>query len=238
MTHQFIELIKKPIRSFAALFRIKNSIIRKNHHTPWKTNIEFYNLYSKIKDHSLCTIERLYELWTLVEQIKNLDGHIIEIGTWKGGSGAIIASQLKKYNPNNTVYLCDTFDGVVKTGKKDTVYKDGARKASKETVHHLLQRLNLSNTKVLAGIFPEETSHNIDQNDLFKLCHIDVDVYQSAKDIMDWVWPKIIVGGIVIFDDYGDTNCDGIITFVNEEKNKTDRLFIHNTNGHAIFIKK
>lgn len=218
MTHQLIELLKKPIRSFATLFRIKISIIRKNHHAPWKTNIEFNALYSKIKDHSLCTIERLYELWILVEQIKNLDGQIIEIGTWKGGSGAIIASQLKKYNPKSTLYLCDTFNGVVKSGKKDTVYKDGAHISSKDTVYRLLQSLRLSNAKILEGIFPEETSHKISRNDSFKLCHIDVDVYQSAKDIMDWVWPKMIVGGVVIFDDYGDTNCDGIITFVNEEK--------------------
>ena len=25
----------------------------------------------------------------------------------------------------------------------------------------------------------------------FRLCHIDVDVYQSAKDVFDWVWPRL-----------------------------------------------
>ena len=55
---------------------------------------------------------------------------------------------------------------------------------------------------------------------------------------MDWIWPKLVVGGIVIFDDYGTVKCSGIIKYVNDEKNKNDRLFIHNINGHAIFIKK
>ena len=49
MTHQFIELIKKPIRSFAALFRIKISIIRKNHHTLGKQTSNFITSIQQLK---------------------------------------------------------------------------------------------------------------------------------------------------------------------------------------------
>ena len=37
----------------------------------------------------------------------------------------------------------------------------------------------------------------------FRLAHIDVDVYQSAADVLDWVWPRLSPGGVVVFDDYG-----------------------------------
>jgi O-methyltransferase len=41
------------------------------------------------------------------------------------------------------------------------------------------------NVIILQGIFPEQTSHLIDSNSI-KLCHIDVDVHDSAKDIFEW----------------------------------------------------
>ena len=96
--------------------------------------------------------------------------------------------------------------------------------------------MELDNVKLLPGIFPDETSRMITAKE-FRLCHIDVDVYQSAKDAVEWLWPKLVVGGLIIFDDYGWEGCDGVTKFVNEEKGKQDRLIFYNLNGHAIMIK-
>ena len=62
-------------------------------------------------------------------------------------------------------------------------------------------------------------------------------MYQSAQDVLSWVWPRLSIGGIVVFDDYGFRGCDGIARLVNEERQKNDRVFIHNLNGHAVLIK-
>jgi hypothetical protein len=32
----------------------------------------------------------------------------------------------------------------------------------------------------------------------FRLCHCDVDVYESAKGVLDWVWPRLSPGGVVV----------------------------------------
>ena len=64
-----------------------------------------------------------------------------------------------------------------------------------------------------------------------------MDVYQSAKDIFEWAWPKMDVGGIVVFDDYGFSSCNGVTELVNQYKTRDDLCFIHNLNGHAILIK-
>ncbi len=85
-------------------------------------------------------------------------------------------------------------------------------------------------------MFPEETSMLVTDGK-FRFCHIDVDVYQSAKDVVEWLWPKLVLGGIIVFDDYGFQTCSGITRFVNEERSKRDRSIIHNLNGHAILIK-
>lgn len=212
-------------------------VLPKATYAPWLSDCSFNGVYKIIKDYTLVDKYRCYELWQLVEETVTLDGALIEIGVWKGGSGSLIAKKAKLDGIKNKVYLCDTFTGVVKAGIKDSKYKGGEHTdTSKEIVKKVINELKLDNTKILVGIFPEETSKLVSDR-IFRFCHIDVDVYQSAKDIVEWLWPKLVIGGIIVFDDYGFQGCDGVTCFVNEERNKKDRLVIHNLNGHAIFIK-
>ena len=54
---------------------------------------------------------------------------------------------------------------------------------------------------------------------------------------MDWVWDKVVVGGIVVFDDYGHFSSPGIAQLVEEQRSKKDRIVVQNLNGHAVMIK-
>jgi O-methyltransferase len=107
-----------------------------------------------------------------------------------------------------------------------------------DSVRGLLQRLDCSEgVEIRQGIFPEETGHLI-AGQKFRFCHIDVDVYESARDIVEWVWPRMLPGGIVVFDDYAFYVCGGITQLVNEYRASADRLIIHNLNGHGLMVKK
>ena len=109
---------------------------------------------------------------------------------------------------------------------------------SRQIVEKLVDGMKLHNVEILQGIFPDETGHFIDKKIEFRLCHIDVDVYQSAKDVVDFIWDKMVSpGGIMVYDDYGFHTCDGITKYVEEQMLYKDRLVIHNLNGHAIIIK-
>jgi O-methyltransferase len=83
---------------------------------------------------------------------------------------------------------------------------------------------------------PDDSGGVLDES-TFSLCHIDVDVYDSAKGVFDWVWPKLSVGGSVVFDDYGFFWCDGVTKLGNELSSIAGGSFIHNLNGHAIITK-
>lgn len=206
-------------------------------YAPWKSDTSFNKAYDIAKKYTLVDKYRCYELWQLVKECAMLEGALIEVGVWRGGSGALIAKQASLNGIDDTVYLCDTFTGVVKAGEKDSKYRGGEHAdTSKEIAVEVITKLKLENTKILVGIFPEDTSDQITSNK-FRFCHIDVDVYQSAKDIVDWLWPKLVEGGMVVFDDYGFEGGDGITKFVNEQREKIDRRVIYNLNGHAIIIK-
>jgi O-methyltransferase len=48
------------------------------------------------------------------------------------------------------------------------------------------------------------------------MLHCDVDVYSSAKDVVELFLPHLSGGGVIVFDDYGFLGCEGITIFYQE----------------------
>lgn len=210
-------------------------------YAPWQGDEAFLKIYNQIRNNTLVDIYRCYELWQLVQQVHSVNktAAVLEVGVWRGGTAGIMAQQLLILNSNATLYLADTFTGVAKAGANDSFYTGGEHSDTSlfivETV--LKNKSPYPNYRILKGIFPEDSSDEIPATEEFGLCHIDVDVYSSAKDILEWVWEKTIIGGMVVFDDYGFHSCTGVTRLVEEYRNYPDRQIIHNLNGHAIMIK-
>jgi O-methyltransferase len=207
-------------------------------YSPWLADEEFLKVHEAIKGNTLVDRYRCYELWQLVAEVAKFpSGDLIEIGVWRGGTGALIAKKCQLMGIDATVNLCDTFTGVVKAGSADAGYTGGEHAdTTKDEVTRLCRSLNLDRVRILEGIFPEQSGHLVSERQ-FRFCHIDVDVYQSAMDISEWIWPRLVPGGLVVYDDYGFYTCAGITKFVNMEREKPDRIVIHNLNGHAIVVK-
>jgi O-methyltransferase len=205
---------------------------------PWQVDDDFRRVFQAVRHNTLVDIWRCHELWTMVGEVLDVPGAIVEVGVWRGGTGAIMASRAAQLGIAETLYLCDTWEGVVKTTDVDTYYRDGKHDdTSLDIVTRLVSELGLTNVTTLQGIFPDETADRIEE-DTFRMAHIDVDVYQSAKDVFDWVWPRLSPHGVVVFDDYGFPACPGVAKFVDEQRMLDDRLVIHNLNGHGIVIKR
>jgi O-methyltransferase len=205
---------------------------------PWDTDEPFLAAYEQIRDYTKVDIYRCYTLWTLVRQALDLPGDVMEVGVWRGGTAALLGMQLARAAPQRRLYLADTFAGVVKAGPRDDYYKGGEHAdADRETVEALLARCEIPNATVLAGVFPEETGAAVEGRAI-SFCHVDVDVYQSAKDVVEWVWPRLPVGGVVVYDDWGFYGCEGVTALGHEDMEKQDRLFIPNLSGQGILVKR
>ena len=207
-------------------------------YAPWKSDPEFLTFFDQVRDFTLVDIYRCYELWRLVgESAKAGAGDILEVGVWRGGTGAILAKRAQLLGLNSKVFLADTFEGVVKAGARDTNYAGGEHADTSEAkVRTLCSNLKLNAVVIAKGIFPEDRPKEMDAQK-FRLCHIDTDTYDSAKGVFDWVWPRTVVGGIIIFDDFGFYNCTGVTRLVEELRQQPDLVFIHNLNGHGVFVK-
>ncbi len=207
-------------------------------YAPWLSDIQFQQTLLDVKSHTLIDTYRLWELWWLLEQLKEIPGNILEVGVWRGGSGALLAQRAEQLGLSATTFLCDTFQGVVGASEKDNWYKNGEHAdTSPKVVEGLMQELKIRSANILTGRFPEESAHLIPTSEqTFRLCHIDVDVYESARATVDWVLEKLSPGGVIVFDDYGAFKCAGVTQLVNELAR--NHRVIHNLNGHALLFKK
>lgn len=207
-------------------------------YAPWKNDKSFQALFKHIKDNTLLDLYRLWQLYYQLQQVKDIEGAIVEIGSWRGGSGFLLAAA----GHNKTVYLCDTFTGVVKANDTyDPRYRGGEHSdTSLETVEALFHSagtdFNLSEYHILQGIFPDDTGGKLAAEKI-ALVHIDVDVYQSAKDSLSFLWPKMPSGALVVFDDYGFQACAGVRHFVTEVETWPDARVVPLLSGQAIVVK-
>jgi O-methyltransferase len=245
-TKAYIELLRNERKKILNVLRetfftqLDNTIVHKQvipsaSYSPWESDKDFIKVYKHAKSNTLVDIYRCYELWSLALGTQNLEGDILEVGVWRGGTAAILGEANKK-SKNSVLYLADTFKGVVKAGKNDTLYKGGEHAdATENTVKKLLQLCGVSNYQLLKGIFPDSFGNKLKIKKL-KVCHIDVDTYGSAKSVFEYAWPKMVSKGIVVFDDYAAWGCEGVTKYVNSLK-LNDGVFIHNLNGHAVMIK-
>ena len=208
---------------------------------PWDVDADFQALYGDIREHTMVDIYRLWILWVLARRAPA--GAVLEVGSWRGGSGAVLARAAGTAPPAGErkqprVFLADTFAGVVKAGERDGYYRGGEHaNTSPEHVRSLLDRLDLGWVELLVGIFPDDTGSKVEA-ERFALCHIDVDVYQSAWDTFWWVWPRLVPGGLAIFDDYGFYGCEGVTTCVEEIMAALPGVpVIPNLSGQAVVVK-
>ncbi len=74
--------------------------------------------------------------------------------------------------PNKTLHLCDTFEGLPDS-------QDGLDK----------------------GYFPRDTAHEI-EHERFAFVHLDVDYYDGTLGALEFFWPRMVTGGVVLTHDY------------------------------------
>lgn len=204
------------------------------YNAPWIDDVEFSRTYELVRRNTLVDRARCHSLYELAKQVRDLPGVVLEVGTWRGGTGAMLAQTL----PDKQVYLADTFTGVVKAAEWEHYENHTHADTSEALVRGFLSGLRLSNVELLTGVFPEDTGDRIAHLDL-SLVYLDLDVYHSTKDAFVFIWDQVVPGGVVVFDDYGMTSaCGGISRFVHEIRGDVDKVVVPNLNGQACIVKR
>lgn len=154
------------------------------------------------KVYTLVDFPRQRSIYDLLARSLDLPGDIAEVGVYKGGTAATILTTAA--HTNKTTYLFDTFTGLPAPTEFDTHKQGDFDDTSLEQVTESLKEF--PNKYLLKGFFPtvlrEQTQvHNI-YDTRFCFVHIDVDLYQCVRDCLEFFWPRLVPGGVLVSDDY------------------------------------
>lgn len=199
-----------------------------------------------------CETERIGKFlnhYELYKKVKNISGDIAEFGVFKGVSLTRFLSFRNILENQNVrkIYGFDVFG-------KFPVNKLNINKDIEQAMHFedeaglgisdidLKKHLNkkgISNFELIKGDINKTLPKFIEKNPFsrFAIIHIDVDVYEPTKLILDLLWEKLNKGGLLILDDYG--------TFAGETqavdeffKNKPDILKLPLSKRPSYIIKQ
>ena len=123
----------------------------------------------------------------------HLDGDIAEVGTASGGSARLIS----EYSEGKAIHCFDTFSGMPTPGKLDNRFNEGSYRYSLESVSAYLHGRKI---EFHAGTFPDSAVPV--RNHRFCFVHLDADLYQSTLDSLEFFYPRMNPGGIMITHDY------------------------------------
>ncbi len=201
----------------------------------WKEDKEFLELYKEVKGRTSLSSIKLYTLYQLVKDVISLEGDIAELGVYRGGSAKALAKVIEKYNPDKNLLLFDTFEGFPEPDTKQDLFKKGdLSDTSYEEVKDYLN--NYKFVSIYKGLFSDTLPTVVEKS--YSFVHIDGDLYSSVQECCEYFYPKMVPGGIILFDDYGFLCAPGA-------KNAVDEYFLNKVEspiwiptGQAIVIKQ
>jgi hypothetical protein len=190
-----------------------------------KTKKEILNLSVNYKSdnyenkaRTILNPQMLDSIIDLCIKYNNIDGEIVEVGVWRGSVAIIFGEIFNK----KTIHLFDTFEGIPYSNEFDNIHRQGDfGKLDRNPLNYtsfdeVVETLSIyKNINVYKGIFPKETACNI-ENKKFSIVHLDVDVYQSYKESLEFFYCRMNSGGIIMLDDYLISSCAGATKAINE----------------------
>jgi hypothetical protein len=163
-----------------------------------------------------------YELY---KKIVDLPGEVIECGVFKGTSLIRFATyrEILESQFSRKIIGFDAFgkfpDNVSLETDKEFIKNfeaDAGNGISKDELEKILEYKKFQNIHLIKGFIPDSFQEyfNKKPETQIALLHIDVDVYEATKACLDYLYERVVRGGVIAFDDYGQV--DGATKAINE----------------------
>ncbi len=176
----------------------------KNPRHLWNRDDRFLGLMQEVNGQTLNDRVRCFMLYQYARQVARIEGDVAEVGVYKGGTAKLLAKAFS--GAGKTLHLFDTFGGMPPSDPTMDVFKeDDLTDTSLDRVRAFLQ--DCPQVQYHQGIFPATTAP-VEQAK-FCLVHVDVDIYKSVVDCCAFFYPRLVRGGVLLFDDYGFLSCPG-----------------------------
>jgi hypothetical protein len=178
------------------------------------------NFYLSCHKNRMSKILTQYELF---KRTIDLPGAVVEFGVFKGSSliRLVMFRDLLTNSHSRKIIAFDTFDRYPnnlhehdKGHIRDFINKAGADSLSVEQLTEVLENGNLNeNIELVKGDISITVPQYISDNEYeesgdseclkVSLINLDTNFYQPTKIALEYFWPRLMPGGILMLDDYG-----------------------------------
>jgi hypothetical protein len=134
------------------------------------------------------------QLVLALEAVRKVPGDMAEVGAFEGVSAKLLAINDRR----RTLHLFDTFEGLPPPSGTDSKgFYTGQYRASEGEVRTYLRDFDV---RIYKGLFPSTAGPITGKT--FAFVHLDVDLYESTKACLEFFYPRMAVGGIILAHDY------------------------------------
>lgn len=183
------------------------------------------NLFQKIKSNlrkyrsnalTMCGPAAIDTMIHLCQRVldEGIPGDFLEAGVWRGGMPLLMRAYLfEKGVTDRKVWLADSFCGLPTNRNQMQDWRDRLASrllgqvdqlaVSEIQVQNVFRHFGLLDSQVifLKGWF-KESLPTISSDQKFSLLRLDGDYYESTRDSLKFLHPKLSSGGFIIIDDY------------------------------------
>ncbi|MFQ6342842.1 TylF/MycF/NovP-related O-methyltransferase [Campylobacter sp. VTCC 70190] len=164
----------------------------------------------------LHTLPRRFFLKRFAQLYRNIEGNMAEVGVFRGE----FAKKINEYFSDKKLYLFDTFEGF---DDKDLRYEDNSEKHKNNNFTNTSLELVMGkmphkeNVIIKKGYFPQSVMDDKNlENERFCFVSLDTDLYKPILEGLDFFYPKMVKGGVIVIDDYYSQLYTGVKKAVDE----------------------
>jgi predicted O-methyltransferase YrrM len=145
----------------------------------------------------LLSDQEALQIMMFTRRTSKIEGDIAEVGTYKGASSKLIAEA--RGESDRDIYLFDTFEGLPELQEVDrTLFYEQQYGADFDDVSDYLS--GYPRVHIYKGIFPSSSGPIKEKK--FSFVHLDVDLYEGTKESLEFFYPRMNKGGVIISHDY------------------------------------
>ncbi|HYU64830.1 MAG TPA: TylF/MycF/NovP-related O-methyltransferase [Candidatus Paceibacterota bacterium] len=153
----------------------------------------------------------------LYDKIRHLPGDVVECGVGEGNTIVMLAYLMgsESRQPPRSLWGFDSFEGFPEPSQWDASFRNpqkGEWHISEESVKQRFEESGIYRTyphldiRIQKGFLGKTLPNFPDHKIVF--LHLDVDLYEGYRDGLEYLFPKVIKGGIVLFDEYREFRPD------------------------------
>ena len=198
----------------------------------------YQEAFSVASDRTIMSEENRMNIYLLLRFFlgKIPFGHIVEYGSYRGGSAIFMAYIVKKLYPGMKVFALDSFEGMPPTDKNVDAHNAGDfSDTGLDDLQARVDELKLSNMVLVKGFFENTNDGVMAQAGKISLAHIDCDIAPAVKYSYEGVKPFMVEGGYIVFDDATVSSCIGATEVVEDLLIRRDGLNSEQIWPHFVF---